>query len=594
MVWRRGDVGGHGKKPFKRKVTRSRIKPLIAYDLETTRIKVGTPDPLYITWHGEAGSGSLKVDSLVHLGEIVTERMLLADFSGCRFVAWNGNHFDVYLIAAALLKYPEYVLRPYLTKSKNLRGLRVTRASKEKGKNGKPKTLSWEFLDGIAMTGIAGTTLKKFLSTFAPEFQKLAGPDFEREEFDATNPAHVQYAERDSEGLFHAMMRAQSIVMETFGVGLYPTIGNTGIRIFQANIPEGVTIWEPPYSALSVIRDRVMRGGYCFCVRRFEGKVWKYDLNQAYAAAMRDAWLPSGRCIHTDRVNAYANAAIYRIRARHNSNTVPFYYRDNEGDSVFGVREITDTWITNEEVAQLRSEKWNVEVLEGWFWDEVFNMRYYVTQLETLRAKGEGGPSGAQGLMVKAIGNNSYGKTVERLGGLELLLARDCPEGFFAFQESDDLFQHVWAKLDKPHPREYHQPQLGAFITAHVRMVVRRAALLAGRSWLYADTDCVMTSEPLTTLNLDPKRYGYWKLEVDGETYRIINKKVYASVGAQVKHAKGLNTRALTDADFKAWIEGKAPEQKQLQRQNFIKVMTGFDMFAERVKVGELVENRIS
>lgn len=566
---------------MRRKITRSRIKTVIAYDLETTRIKEGTPEPLYLTWHGAATQGSIKITSLKHLGEIITSRLLIPEFANVRFVAWNGNNYDVYLIAAALLTCSGFVLRPYLTKSKNLRGLRVTQERKGE------KSLSWEFLDGIAMTGLQGTTLKKFLLTFAPDYQKLSGPDFEHEDFNANNPAHVLYAERDSEGLYHGMLKAQAIVETAFGVSLYPTIGNTAIRILQRNIPEGILVWEPPYSALNVIRDVVMRGGFCFCVRRFEGKVWKYDINQAYAAAMRDAWLPAGRCIHTDKVNAYANAAIYRIRARHDSNKVPFYFRDREGDSVFGVREITDTWVTNEELAQLTRERWKVDVIEGWFWDEVFNMRDYVTQLETLRGASDGGPSGAQGLMVKAIGNNSYGKTVERLDGLELILARDCPEGFFAYQETDDLFQHVWAKLYKPHPREYHQPQIGAFITAHVRMVVRRAALLYPDHWLYTDTDGVMFSRPVPELNFDPNRYGFWKCEVNGEPYRIINKKVYASVGAEVKHAKGLNTRLLTDADFAAWMQGKPPQQRQLQRQNFIKVMTGFDMFAVRVKVGE-------
>lgn len=561
---------------------------MIAYDLETTRIAQGTPEPLYITWYGENVAGSLAVQNLKHLGEIITSRLLTEANKGVRFVAWNGNNFDVYLVAAALLEFPDYVLRPYLTRSKNLRGLRVIL---NRGNDQKP--LSWEFLDGMAMTGASAwpdKRLKFFLERFAPEFAKLAGPDFEHEGFNAGNPDHVKYAERDSEGLYHAMQRAQAITVEHFGVPLYPTIGNTGIRIFQRNMPEGVAVWEPPASALDIIRDTVMRGGFCICVKRYEGPVWKYDINQAYAAAMRDAWLPAGRCIHTDRVNRYANAAIYRVTATNPKNKVPFYYRDSENDSVYGMREITDTWITNEELSQLQSERWNVTVSEGWFWDEVFNMREYVTRLESLRVNAPEGPNGAQGLMMKAIGNNSYGKTVERLDGLELAMSRDCPEGFFAYQDADDLFQYVWAKLAQPHPRDYHQPQLGAFITAHVRMVTRRAALLDPDAWLYTDTDGVMFSRPVA-LNLDAKRYGFWKLEVNGEAYRLINKKTYAKIGfgpeSRDKHAKGLNVRHLTDADFAAWFTGQPPTQQQLQKQNFVKVMTGFDMFATRIKSGE-------
>lgn len=592
------------KRPLKRHETRHRIKPMIAYDLETTRIREGTPEPLYITWFGSDCKGSLKVESLKHLGEIVIARLLVPEFNKVRFVAWNGNNFDVYIIAAALLDHPGYVMRPYLTRSKNLRGLRVTHTPTEKNE-GYPykgtqrvQSLSWEFLDGMAMTGASAwpnKSLKFFLERFAPDYGKLPGPDFEREDFDAGNPAHVAYAERDSEGLYHGMQKAQSIVLDTFGVPLYPTIGNTSIRIFTRNMPQDVIVWEPPWSALQVIRDTVMRGGFCICVKRFEGPIWKYDLNQAYAAAMRDVWLPAGRCIHIDRVHKYANAAIYRIEASNAKNRVPFYYRDSAGDSVYGAREITDTWVTIEELQQLQRERWDIKVIEGWFWSDVFNMRDYVNQLEKLRGEAEGGPGGAIGLMVKAVGNNSYGKTVERLDGLELVLSRECPEGFYAYQDADDLFKHVWAKIAAPVPREYHQPQLGSFITAHVRMLLRRAALMDVDAWLYADTDASAFSRPVLSLNLDPKRYGFWKLEVDGEPYRIINKKTYAKVGVTVdgseKHAKGLNVRRLTDADFEAWFKGVVPIQQQLQKQNFIKVMTGFDMFATRIKRGE-VEGR--
>lgn len=583
-----------GKKPLRRKEGRTRRpKPLIAYDLETTRIAEGTPKPLYITWHGEDTQGSLAVTSLDHLGEIVTTRLLTPEFNGARFVAWNGNNFDVYLIAASLLQHREFTLRPYLTRSKNLRGLRVVKVGA--GPDG--KDLSWEFLDGIAMTGLAGTNLKKFLATFAPDYGKLQGPDFEREEFDAGNVDHVRYAERDSEGLYHGMVKAQSIVMENFGIPLYPTIGNTGIRIFTRHVPQQTMVWEPPAPALKVIRDFVMRGGYCWSVRKYRGPVWKYDINQAYAAAMRDAWLPAGRCFHLNAVHPYVNAAIYRVKGAIPRNRagarVPFYYADSEGDRVFGRGEIGDTWITNEEFSQLKREGWDLTVIEGWAWDEVFNMKEYVDKLETLRGNAAGGPSGAQGLMVKAIGNNSYGKTVERLDGLELVLSADCPEGFFAYQDDDDLFRHVWAKFGTPHPREYHQPQLGSFITAHVRMVVRRAAVLNPDAWLYTDTDCCMYSEPMNELNIDPKRYGFWKVEDEGADYIIVNKKVYAKLG-HTRHAKGLNVKRLTDDDFLKWFAGEPPTQSQLQKQNFIKVMTGFDMFATRVKVGEISHRGIT
>ena len=569
------------KRPMRRKETRSRMKTIVAYDLETTRIKAGSPKPLYITAFGDDFNLSMRVNNIVHLCEILEQRFLVPENQGVRFVAWNGNNFDVYLIAAALLHSERFTLRPYLTGSNNLRGLRV-----DEMVNG--KKISWEFLDGIAMTGLTGVKLSKFLEIFAPDYGKLKGPDFEREDFDGLNADHVLYAERDSEGLYRAMQRAQDIVMETFGVPLYPTIGNTGIRIFQRNMPLSACVWEPNLAATDVIRESVMRGGYCQIARKYEGPTWKYDLNQAYAAAMRDAALPCGSLVHYEFEHPYVQAAIYRVRGHCKGGRVPFYYKNEKQEAIFSPDEITDSWITSIEYSQLKAEGWKLEILDGYFWAETFNMREFVNRLETLRMNSPGGPSGAQGTMVKAIGNNSYGKTVETLRGMEVILSRECPDGFAPLSDEDELLQNVWFQFSQPVPREYHQPQIGSFITAHVRMILRRAILLDVDAWIYADTDCVVYSRPVE-LPVHASRYGLWKVEVDGAEYRYIAPKVYASFDGKTKRAKGLNNDKLTVADFVEWYNGKPPQQDQTQKQNFMRVMRGDEMFVNRRKVGQII-----
>lgn len=569
------------KRPMRRKESRAREKLIIAYDLETTRIEAGSPKPLYITAFGDDVNVSMRVNNIIHLCEILEQRFLIPDNKGVRFVAWNGNNFDVYLIAAALLHSERFTLRPYLTGSNNLRGLRV-----DEMVNG--KKMSWEFLDGIAMTGLTGVKLAKFLDIFAPDYGKLKGPDFEREEFNAMNSEHVKYAERDSEGLYRGLHRAQQIVMETFGVPLYPTIGNTGIRIFQRNMPIQACVWEPKLVVADVIRDSVMRGGYCQISRKYEGPTWKFDINQAYAAAMRDADLPCGSLIHYEYEHPYVRAAIYRVRGTCKGGRVPFYYKNENRQAVFSPDEITDSWITSIEYQQLKTEGWKLEILDGYFWAETFNMKGFVDRLETLRMNSPGGPSGAQGTMIKAIGNNSYGKTVETLRGMEVVLSRECPDGFAPLSEEDELLQNCWYQFAQPVPREYHQPQIGSFITAHVRMVLRRAILLDVDAWIYADTDCVVYSRPVE-LPVHPSKYGFWKVEVDGAEYRYIAPKVYASFDGKTKRAKGLNNDKLTMDDFVSWFNGAPPAQDQTQKQNFMRVMRGGEMFVKRHKVGQVL-----
>ncbi len=566
--------------------------PLIAYDFETTRIAKGTPRPLYLTAHGESPDFSFDgpINDMDHLLQILQHRFLTDELNGARFIAWNANNFDAYFIAAALLHSDDYILRPYLTRGNALRGLRVSlRSEQHIGKGAK----SWEFLDGLAMLGLAGVSLEKFLQTFAPATAKLTGIiNWEKEEFDPANPTHRAYAYRDSEGLYHGMKTAEQILIDTFNQPLTVTMGNACIKIFKAHIPANIFVKNLPDELLKLTRTHIMRGGYCYCVGRYQGPVWKYDLNQAYAAAMREAALPAGAAMHSPTgIHKYAKTYAARITASNPNNIIPFYYRTEihgRIKALFATTKIDDTWLTNIEITQLKNEGWQIEVKESYCFETSFNMRDYVDKLELIRTTCEGGPSGAIGTMVKAVGNHSYGKTVEQLEPIEFLLASECPDDFSPYY-ADQLepLEHVFFRFTDPRDKDYHQPHVGAWITAQVRMVVRRAALLAPHAWLYADTDCVVFSESVTDrLDIDSKRYGAWKLEESGTEYRIIAKKVYQNLQTGHGHAKGLNVRRLTDSDYEKWIDGTPPVQEQVQRNNFVKVMTGAEMFRSQTRTG--------
>jgi hypothetical protein len=595
------------------RVREAKASTFIAYDLETTRVAKGTPRPLYLTAYSEDIPFSFRapIHSLEHLRALLITNFLTERFKGARFVAWNANHFDAYFIAAALILEPGYVIRPFLTRSKNLRGMLVIAQGDEELP---PKAQrAWYFLDGMAMTGLQGVSLEKFLRTFAPDHQKLSDAiDFEYEEFDPADPRHVEYAMRDSEGLYYAIRRAEEILLHHFNEPLGVTMGRACIRIFASNIPEGVQIIQPSEDILHVLRTFVMRGGYCFCVRKYEGPIWKYDLNQAYASAMRSAKLPCGKSYRVQGRSRFAKVYVARVRARNPKNSIPFYYKTSDSNgrvrARFDVTEIAETWLTSIEIEQLLLEGWRIDWFETIVFDSSFSMKDYVDRLEYLRGHCEGGPSGAIGTMIKAVGNHSYGKTVEQLDPLELLIAKDCPEGFAEYfpdefeGASEFYFPHVWyRKKTDSIECDYHQPQVGAFITAHVRMVVRRAALVNPEAWLYADTDCVVFSQDVTSaLDIDGKRYGAWKIEANGEPYRILGKKIYASLATRlnektkrivpaVAHAKGLNVNRLNAEDFARWYAGDLPEQEQVQRQNFVKAMRGGDMFEIRKRKGTRV-----
>ena len=564
---------------------------IIAYDLETDPIRAGSPRPLYLTAWAPQLEVAQRIRSMRELHEAITTRLLVPATQGARFTAWNGNRFDAYFVAAALVRDTRFRLRPMLTRSRELRALEVRRAENA-AKVRDPS--AWMFVDGMAQLGLE-CSLAELLEAFAPELPKLEAPDWSLG-FDGDNPAHRDYAMRDSEGLWHAMQRAQEIVREAFGEPLGITAGGTGIRVFQAEMPERVIVKPLEDEAEPIVREYLVRGGYVFCRGKYDGPAWKYDLNQAYAGAMRDCRLPCGSMLW-DRFGPEDTSGAYMVRvSAHNPrNTVPFYVKrlDELGRvrAAYARTVIEDSWITSDEYRQLIAEGWELEPLEHWAFARTFTMRAFVDKCEQLRQRAPGGPSGPVGRLVKAIGNTAYGKTGESADGIEWCLAAERPEGWLDWYEGDDAepIEHVYWRTTEPRPKPHQQPQLAAWITAWVRMQVRRAALVAPDAWLYADTDCVIFSRDVgELLEVHPTRYGAWKVESAGERHRIILPKVYQ--GPKGIKARGMDAYQITGEHFERWMAGEAPRQTQVQLRNFLDVMRGAEMYRAVTRRGSALD----
>jgi len=570
---------------------------LIAYDLETTKIQSGTPRLLYVTAYGEHFKLSMPItgdNRLQTFNTILETHFLIPEHNKAKFVAWNGNNYDAYFIAQALLLSDDWTIQPYMTASKALRGMKVK--SKYKVKiDGKLRVLQFQFLDGISMTGLQGRSLSAFLKTFAPELPKLSIGDLETVDFNPNNPDHVKYAERDSEGLYIGMRRVEQIINDLTcerdekgdiikpGLPLKPTIGNIAVNYFMQRVPPNVELKRPYGELKTLLHGDVKRGGYCWCQRPYTGPVWKYDINQAYAAAMRDCALPAGTAAKTAKY-IEGQPGIYSVRlSRKIPAKVPFYYKTkHEGRFTDGTDPV-GCWLTSIEIDHLKKDGWKVETGSGWLWESSFNFAAVVDDLERLRSTDSEGPSGPLGTMVKAIGNNAYGKTLERLNGEELVLAKECPEGFNLYDPFNDEHAGIFCRSRPAFDKPYHLPQVGVFVTAHVRCLIRSTALLAPDHFLYADTDCAVFSCPVD-LPIHKTHYGDWKIEAENEFYIIVGKKIYFGADGATK-AKGLQTRKLSRSDYEKWLL-EQPEQEQIQRQNFLKFLQGDGMFKRQSRKG--------
>lgn len=580
------------------------MSSICAYDLETTPIDAGTPSPLYITARSDKINISLEIggeNKIDSLRAILESYFLIPENNKIKFIAWNGNRYDAYFIIASILLSKKWIVHPYLTSSNALRGFRVVSVSR----NRKGPLYSYEFLDGISMTGMVGVPLKKFLDTFAPDLPKL-NLDLENTVFDPSNKDHVKYAERDSEGLYYGMLKVELIIKKLteheeinnkgkkikVSEKLKPTIGNLSINFFMKRVPTGSKLFKPSDEIFEILHGPIKRGGYCWCMRQYQGKVWKYDINQAYAAAMRDEKLPCDYHSFTLFYNKNL-PGIYECEIKRKIPTkIPFYYKtdDNKGRFTLGDSLVT-CWLTSVEIDHLISDNWQVKILQGYYWSNYFDFSDVITQLETLRATDKDGPGGPLGTMVKAIGNNAYGKTLELLNNVDLVFSVDAPDGYDLYDPIDEDMFMIWSKKREEVPKKYHLPQIGAFITAHVRCKVRNTALIDPDNFLYADTDSVTFSRPVK-LDIHPTRYGAWKIEENGTDYIIIGKKVYS--GGKYKKAKGLHTSELDYDDYIRWMNGHVPEQKQLQRNNILKFLSGSDMFKSLKRKGTDVNNLLS
>ncbi|MGH7745698.1 MAG: hypothetical protein ACREQ5_13050, partial [Candidatus Dormibacteria bacterium] len=198
------------------------------------------------------------------------------------------------------------------------------------------------------------------------------------------------------------------------------------------------------------------------------------------------------------------------------------------------------------------------------------------------------GPKSPTGMLVKAIGNNSYGKTAERGEPMRVVMAGECPgPRYIPYRSEDPSFDFFWAIPDDNPVRVYHRPQIAAFITAHVRMVLYNGAMLSPEAFVKADTDSLTFSKPVG-LPLDPAQYGMWKAEHLGDEIINLGKKCYMYVDSPVNKivAKGLHVKQLTRADFEAWYAGTPPVQMQYQLVSVTRHGFAGEQFVARSRSG--------
>jgi len=216
----------------------------------------------------------------------------------------------------------------------------------------------------------------------------------------------------------------------------------------------------------------------------YEGKVWEYDINSAYPAAMGD--LPSlshGRWVHHPTplpVDVSGRFTVYRVRysdgVGNPRNPHPFYLRLADGSICYPPHVTGWYWSPEIRAAHAYTAKYGgtVELLESWEFVPdpgapkpfAFVAKLYAERQVMKRQK-----DGAQ-LALKLVINSLYGKVAQQVG---------------------------WSidKAGKLHKPPYHQLEWAGYITSFCRARILTAITQDRDAIISTETDALFSTRPL-------------------------------------------------------------------------------------------------
>ena len=552
---------------------RSDRKPYGTFDIETD----GLRGPL-LYW-----SATCECDPEGYLAEGTTAQGLwdhlfshdARDHSNRDHIWWahnGGEYDDVYLfeIAKAEAACREAVVHPVMRGGAMI-GLRVTR--------GHHRT---DLRDSYALLP---SPLKALTAQLSPHLPKLDIGLSDGVLFDPDNPAHVEYAKRDTIALLAVLVRFREITSERFG-GTLPSwsAASTALRAWQQTLPPDVS-YAPGHHAADTLARAGYYGGHVHPgTTRPQRGMATIDRNSMYPTVMRDNGVPAG---WSRPVREYVPGApgfyVCTVTVPRDQPFTFIPYRDASGALAWPTGTF-DTVISSLEIDAARARGITVTVHRGSVWarlDHPFGA--YVDEVERMRAEG-----GALSVVGKLLGNGLYGKFGAKPTHEEWAISDECPgDGWWpaAADPDDPSLDGLWHRGGVPIKAPYLLPHWAAWITAGARLALLAACEAVGAQHVvYTDTDSV--TAPLDAINAAVAagritlgtRFGEWKLEHVWHSFRVVAPKVYRGVtmqGERVRKAKGIPKRLRPAAFGGAVVSWDSPNAA-------IQVLRGADMVSER------------
>lgn len=528
------------KKPQKRK------NKFGAFDFETLGLG---GDLLCVSWYIEG-----TIEATFYTGtpnEIVDYTLrVLSSYPEIRWYAHNAQYDWRYIIDEIILRYPDS-LELFLRTDNDIFMI---------------VTEEFTLVDSYA---IWPHSLRSLLEYLTPELPKL-NIDFSTTTFDPTNPEHIEYAKRDSEGLVKALVKFDQYVFDLFEVRLALTLASTALTAWKHTIEQ---IYWPPTKIDEFVRLAYFGGFVAPLDVGQHTDLKTYDINSSYPHCMREFGVPYGTYAQTDKFIKEL-PGVYHILVKTPDDikcpVIPKRFIRGESNHVVWPIGNFETYCTSIEIDFARSIGYEIEVIEGVIWDEIiYPFTDIVDICESIRKDYKGTPLET---IAKLVQNSLYGKFGSKKTRTEIYIPKDDED--FIGAEPCSISQNLWIR------KRYDEdilslPQWAVFITAQARVNLLTTVYEIGvDNVVYCDTDSITTKVELPNKYLGPE-YGKFKLEKTWKRFRAIAPKVYAGVlsnGKTVGAAKGLPRNKLQETDFIKLLEFGETEIKDISILPSLKV----------------------
>lgn len=359
---------------------------------------------------------------------------------------------------------------------------------------------------------LAGQSLKMLSNAF-----KVATPkgeiDFDKEDFDLSNPQHLLYLKHDVISLFQVVTKYRNVMIETLNQDIKCTLASTSFSAWRRTLDKNVFHHSKECndfcrSAYYGARTEMYAQG------QISGSGRKLDINSLYPYIMYN-YGGLHRPYFTDKYMGAEIPGFYEIIAEVpvDYKFGPFAYKDK--GLCFPVGRFA-TKAANTEIEQAIKMGCSVEVLRGCCFDEWDKdlFKVYIDKCKALRNTDYFGPIG---IAAKYAQNNLYGFFGMNPNRESIIFDPEIPEGDYApliDPLSGEETPNIWIG------NIYNDsmnciPAFAAWITANARVKLLQDMLAEekrGNIVLNCDTDSIFELGNIDGLDIGPD-YGQWKIE---------------------------------------------------------------------------------